>query len=353
MTGLLIEDVQHAYDDTTVLRGVSLSVGAGEIVCLLGPSGCGKTTLLRIAAGLERLQSGHVSVGGVTVADGTRFLMPEQRGVGFMFQDYALFPHLTIQQNIEFGLDGLAPSAKEKRVKEVLEQVDLVGYGAGYPHLLSGGQQQRVALARALAPEPGVLLLDEPFSGLDETLRGQVREEILVILKDTGVATLMVTHNPEEAMFMADRMMVMGPGGTILQSGGPSDVYTQPTDEFVASFFGQINKLTGTVENGAVESLLGSIATPELENGLPVSIIIRADGIEISPDGSAGRAITVTSARPLGRSTFVRFSVVGEESDGSELRCRLPGLHADLVGQTMFASVIDGHAFVFPKSGKA
>lgn len=348
MSGLQIENIQHAYGDTSVLRGVSLNVDAGEIVCLLGPSGCGKTTLLRIAAGLEQLQQGRVSVDNKVVADGSTFLMPEQRGVGFMFQDYALFPHLNVTQNIEFGLDGLAPSAKDKRVAEVLEQVDLSSHGDSYPHLLSGGQQQRVALARALAPEPGVLLLDEPFSGLDETLRGQVREEILVILKDTGVATLMVTHNPEEAMFMADIMMVMGPAGTILQAGTPTEVYTQPSEEFVASFFGQINRLTGTVENDSIASSLGLIPAAEIETGSEVSIIVRADGINLSEDASAGRLVAVTSARPLGRSTFIRFRVEGEE--GSELRCRLPGLHPGLAGKSMYASVIPGHAFVFPKT---
>ncbi|MBI3706234.1 MAG: ABC transporter ATP-binding protein, partial [Proteobacteria bacterium] len=273
--GLRLEQVRHRFGDHVVFDNLSFAVRPGEIACLLGPSGCGKTTLLRIAAGLERQQMGSVAFGDRVVSDATRHVPPEARNVGLMFQDFALFPHLDVANNVAFGLARLASAARRVRVAEALAQVGMSGYARAYPHTLSGGQQQRVAMARALAPKPAVMLLDEPFSGLDQYTRIQIREETLGLLKDSGVATLMVTHHPEEAMFMADRMLVMDPTGRILQEGTPHEVYGSPAHPFVAAFFGQVNRVVGVARNGAVETALGPVPVLGVGDGRRVEIVFR------------------------------------------------------------------------------
>ncbi len=196
MKGLHMHGVNHAYGIHRVLNNAALLVPAGELVCLLGPSGCGKTTLLRLAAGLEKLQEGTISINGEIVAEPGRHVPPEHRGIGLMFQDYALFPHMNVVDNVTFGLKGAPAAEARRRAMDMLEQVGMTAHAAKYPHMLSGGQQQRVALARALAPGPKLLLLDEPFSGLDTNMRARIREETLAVLRRSGVATLMVTHDP-------------------------------------------------------------------------------------------------------------------------------------------------------------
>jgi len=233
MTGLAFDDVSHAFGPLKAVDGMTLEVERGELVCLLGPSGCGKTTALRVAAGLEHLQQGRVRVNGRTVAEPGRELAPEARGVGLVFQDFALFPHLSVRDNVAFGLRGLDAAERRRRVDRVLAQVDMVEQSGSWPHTLSGGQQQRIALARALAPRPRVMLLDEPFSGLDSSLRNLIRDQTLHVLKESGAATLMVTHDPEEAMFMADRIALMR-GGRLVQVGRPTELYFSPADAFVA-----------------------------------------------------------------------------------------------------------------------
>ncbi|MEX0871467.1 MAG: ABC transporter ATP-binding protein, partial [Aquisalimonadaceae bacterium] len=201
---LRMEGISHRFASVTAVDAIDLDVHPHEVVCLLGPSGCGKTTLLRIAAGLEPLQQGQVSIGGKPVATpATRGIPPEQRNVGLVFQDSALFPHLTVLENVAFGLHRLHASQRRGIAMGLLEQLNMHAFGDSYPHMLSGGQQQRVALARALAPEPRLMLLDEPFSSLDARLRDQIRDDTLHVLKRSGTGTLLVTHDPEEAMFMA------------------------------------------------------------------------------------------------------------------------------------------------------
>jgi len=225
---------QFAVDD------VSLRLEPGQVTCLLGPSGCGKSTTLRIVAGVERQDSGEVLIDGALVCDGTRSQPPELRNIGMMFQDFALFPHLSVWENVAFGLKG-AKSIRRARAEELLERVDLAGYGAQMPHELSGGEQQRVALARAVAPGPRIMLLDEPFSGLDDRLRDGIRDETLEVLREAGTAVLMVTHDPGgEAMKMADEIALMR-DGKIVQKGAPYTIYNSPIDKDAASFFSDIN----------------------------------------------------------------------------------------------------------------
>ena len=366
---LHLNNVSHAFGSLAVLNGVSIFVAPGETVCLLGPSGCGKTTLLRISAGLETLQSGQVTIGSRLVGQGHGGieLPPEERGIGFVFQDYALFPHLTIRDNVAFGLrdgkgaragespraiNGAPLSGRGRWVEDALARFGLADQADKYPHALSGGQQQRVALLRALAPEPGVMLLDEPFSNLDATLRVQVRADTLGLLKETGVATLMVTHDPEEAMFMADRLLVMN-DGRIIQAGTPLDIYFRPASSFVASLFGPLNRIEAVVRGGRADTFLGSFAATGIADGTPVEIQIRPEAlVPVGPSandaavvGPAPVSLTVLEVHPIGRASFVRF--VGPA--GERLDARVAGVFHAKAGTVVEMAVDPARSFVFAR----
>ena len=353
MTALLLTDVSHAFDGNPVIRELSLVAESGSLTCLLGPSGCGKTTVLRLAAGLEALQRGVISIGERVVADAKdgRQVPPEQRRISLMFQDYALFPHLTVLENITFGLTE-ASTERLEWVRGALERMGVENRADSYPHTLSGGQQQRVALLRALAPRPRVLLLDEPFSGLDVTRRAQVREETLSLLQETGVTTLMVTHDPEEAMFMADRILVMR-DGQIAQAGTPMETYFQPVDAFVSALFGSVNRLNGVVSGGRVETPLGWFDAPGLTNGTPVQILIRPEGLELSSNSAEAPStstIRITSARLIGRSSHLRMSCVAGDGGKIHLHARVPGTFLPDKGTSVAVRVDRQRAYVFAAS---
>ena len=326
---LVLQDLNHDYDRLRAVDGVSLSVKAGEVVCLVGPSGCGKSTVLRLAAGLEMLQSGRVSMPGEVVGDPAARIRvaPERRHVGLVFQDFALFPHLTVGGNVAFGLSQLPPAQREARVREVLRQVEMDSYIDVYPHALSGGQQQRVALARALAPEPSVLLLDEPFSGLDERLREQVRDDTLRLLRRNGTAALLVTHDPEEALFMADRIYLMR-AGKIVQSGPPQELYYRPADLFVASFFSRVNEIRGVVQDGHVESPVGRLCAPDQKEGARVVVTFRPGAVNLSharADEPDGLNVEVQDTHFLGTGWVVHVLVKDAEGRDVKLSVRLHG----------------------------
>lgn len=279
--------------------GVSLEVLPGEILTLLGPSGCGKTTTLRLIAGFEMPDDGTIHVGGKEVAGPGTWVPPEKRGVGMVFQDYALFPHLTVGENVMFGLDRLGRKARRERSREVLRVLGLDAFFHRYPHELSGGQQQRVALARALAPEPVLVLMDEPFSNLDAHLRDQVRDEVVGILRKTGVTCIFVSHDQRDALAISDRVAVMNQG-RVEQVGSPREIYKHPESVFVATFVGRTNLLQGRVqnENGCVLTDFGSFCRVDrlgLPNGTNVMVSVRPDGFECSPHGLlSGRILSTT-----------------------------------------------------------
>ncbi|MBI5166015.1 MAG: ABC transporter ATP-binding protein [Magnetospirillum sp.] len=343
--GLVIDGVSHVYGTTAVVREVSLVVGPGELVCLLGPSGCGKTTTLRIAAGLEAPARGRVLLDGRLVSGQGVHLPPEARNVGFLFQDYALFPHLDVLGNVEFGLTALARQPRRARALEVLAQVGMNAFAQAWPHQLSGGQQQRVALARALAPRPKLMLLDEPFSGLDRRLRDQIRDETLRVLQQNHVSTLMVTHDPEEAMFMADRIAVMR-HGRIEQLGTPAELFDHPASPFVASFFGEANILPGVVHQGRIATLLGEVAAPGLAEGCAAEVLVRPEAVTLRPD-AAGAGI-VLSARVLGRSSLVHLDVERPGQPSRHLHARLPHRDLPAEGERMAVGLDCTQAFIFP-----
>ncbi len=272
--------------DQPAVCDINLSVEKGRIITLLGPSGCGKTTLLRIIAGFERPEQGEVFLAGRKVMGENTWVSPEQRGVGMVFQDYALFPHLTVSQNIGFGYKG---SDKRERVRDVLELVNLSGYEKRYPHQLSGGQQQRVALARALTRKPVVVLLDEPFSNLDADMRVQMRIEVKRILKEAGTTAIFVSHDQKDALAISDQVVIINEG-VIQQIGTPRDIYQHPSNAFVATFVGQSNLLKGVMAYDAQSVItdVGSFPCSHTHGhpaGAEVYISLRPDGLELSPDG--------------------------------------------------------------------
>ncbi len=286
---VLVEGVTVAFEEgKPVVADAALTVEHGQVLALLGPSGCGKTTLLRSIAGLQQISSGRIEVDGVTVNDAATFVAPERRRVGMVFQDGALFPHLSVSDNVAFGLRGRSDTGG--RVSQVLDLVDMGSYGDRLPGTLSGGQRQRVALARALAPEPSVLLLDEPFSALDAGLRHQVRRDVKAVISQLGITTVVVTHDQEEAFAMGERVAVMHEG-SIDQVGTPVELYRDPSTPWVAEFVGEGVRLRGQYSNGAVISVIGEAAARSMVESIPntceVELIVRPEELVVS-SGDAG-----------------------------------------------------------------
>jgi iron(III) transport system ATP-binding protein len=308
-SSLTFEAVSRRYGEKLALDQVSLDVAPGEILCLLGPSGCGKTTLLRIAAGVERPSAGRVLIDGQEVAGPDRFVPPEKRGVGLMFQDFALFPHLSIQDNVAFGLKSLTRSEARAEARAALERVGLAQYASEYPHILSGGEQQRVALARAIAPRPGVLLMDEPFSGLDPRLREKMREETLAILHETRATCIVVTHDAEEAMRMGDCVALLRQG-RVVQIGKALDLYRVPTDILAARTFSDLNEVPARIENESAKTALGSFAANGFAEGTAAIVCVRQRGVRLLPAGE-GVPARVLDARFLGDIALVELAVQG------------------------------------------
>ena len=341
---LQFDSVHHAYNGSSSVCDVSFQVKAGEVVSLLGPSGCGKTTLLRLAAGLEQPKNGTIKLYDQIISSVDYLQPPEQRGIGYMFQDYALFPHLTVIQNVVFGLPQKG-SIATKRGLDVLEEVDIDALSDMYPHELSGGQQQRVALARALAPKPAVILLDEPYAGLDSRLRERIRDQMLHVLKASDAAALMVTHDAEEAMFMSDRIVVLR-DGHVVQTGRPVNLYCQPSSAFVAEFFGEVNQVEGIVVKDKVVTSIGEFSAPKtLADGSPAIVIIRHEALLIDA-GNDGVVGEVMESRLLGRASLIHLSVPTGR-DEIHLHARIPGLNSIEVGSQVRVRVDPAQAFVF------
>jgi iron(III) transport system ATP-binding protein len=342
--GLAVTGLRHAFGRRRVVEDVTLSILPAEVHCLVGPSGCGKTTILRLIAGLEPLQGGRIVMDGVIVAEPGYSLAPEARRVGLMFQDFALFPHLCVLDNVAFGLRGMAGKGRKRRARELLAQVDMSGHAESYPHMLSGGEQQRVALARALAPRPRLMLLDEPFSSLDATLREHVREDVIAVLRSTGTPVLMVTHEAEEAVRVADQIHVML-DGRILQSGTPAQLYARPASPFVASFFGPLNRFKGWVLAGSVSTPLGPIEVADMADGTPVVVLIRPEALRLLRDGGASPfRFRVRRVRDLGTNRVLELELPG----GPPLMARLTSA-AEFVEDDVVAVEVDpGQVYVYP-----
>lgn len=340
---LVFEGIHHRFGGTEVLREVSFSARAGEVTCLLGPSGGGKSTLLRLAAGLEAVQAGAIRLDGDVLSAPGRGRPPEQRPVGLVFQDHGLFPHLTVRANVAFGLPGRDQRERRRIVDEGLAAVGLAALAERYPHTLSGGEQQRVALARALAPAPRVMLLDEPFANVDVTLRRRLREDTRQTLRQAGGIALVVTHDPEEALELADQIAILH-RGRIAQVGSPSDIWHGPAAAIVAESFGQAQHLRGRLRGGVVETAFGPLpesATPAA--GAEVDVIIRPAGVALrKTEGDS--AARVRDIRFLGDRHLVLV-----EADGEVLRASVAELPDLRVGDRVLTRFRAADTFVYER----
>lgn len=343
--GLVFDNVSHDYDGVHSVRNLSLSIAPGEILCLLGHSGCGKTTLMRIAAGVERQSGGRVLINDREIANDTLFLPPEKRGVGLMFQDYALFPHMSILANVMFGLTDMPRKEAQAAALGALGRVGLVDHRADYPHALSGGEQQRVALARALVPRPGILLMDEPFSGLDKRLRDSVRDETLAVIRETRATCIIVTHDPEEAMRMGDRIALMR-RGRLVQHGTAAELYKAPVDLFAARFFSELNQLEGQVTSRGVETPVGLLDAQGLTPGQKVDVCVRPQGILMNAAARSGVPGRIRAIRFVGEVDLLTIAIEGSEHP---LQARVrAGSHWE-VGSDVVVTTDPKDVLVFPR----
>jgi iron(III) transport system ATP-binding protein len=347
--GLSLRELTRRFGQRLAVDRVSLDVRCGEVLCLLGPSGCGKSTTLRIAAGLERPDSGLVFVGGRLVEGEGRHVPPEARRVGLMFQDYALFPHLTAEANVAFGLSKFPRSERLARAGEELARVNLAHLKHAFPHTLSGGEQQRVALARMLAPKPEVVLMDEPFSGLDARLRDEVRGATLKRLREAGTAVVMVTHDPDEAMRVGDRIAIMR-DGRIVQTGTAAEIYRTPLDPQIAGLFGGANIFHAKVKGGRARSPFGAAAAGPVGEGEWAEIVYRPAAIRVAREGIPAKVLAV---RPFAGQWEVEAAIEpsympeGVEAPES-VRAAAPGQAIFTPGSEVRLAAEDGDVLVFP-----
>lgn len=350
---LRFNKVYHRYGEQIVLKDLDLRVNPGQITCLLGPSGGGKSTLLRLAAGLETLQAGEISINDQILASSTHTPPPEKRPVGLMFQENALFPHMTVEQNVAFGIQHFTESERKLRVNELLAMVDLADYGNRYPHQLSGGQQQRIALIRSLAPKPQVLLMDEPYASIDITLRRPLREAARRILKQSNTTTIVVTHEPSEAMEMADDIAILDQG-KVLQQANPETIFLSPASPAVAAFFGDAQTISAEFNGKIFVSDMGTVhvsqssksLTQQLEQGSNCTVVIRPTGLRLAPSEESD--MQVVDLRYVGNA-WLAFVANEEMNRGNKaLRVALPEEHAFSINDHVALTLAEKGAFVFP-----
>ncbi len=328
MSHVRVRGLSKSFGAIEAVRELNLEIERGELMAVLGPSGCGKTTLLRVIAGFEQPDAGCVVVSDEVVAGPGRIIPPEKRRVGMVFQDYALFPHLSVEGNVAFGLSNRPRDERDALTRRTLELVGLQHKARTNVHELSGGERQRVALARALAPEPELVLLDEPFSSLDASLRGGLRREVELILRDAEATALLVTHDQEEALSLADRVAVMR-DGQIVQVGPPVEVYGEPATRWAAQFVGEVNVLSGVARGGGVETELGVFDLRAPASG-SVQVAVRPEQLELRADGNGNAEVVAREFR--GHDVLYRLRHEG----GKTLLVQLPSLQLHEVGDSVF-----------------
>ena len=323
MFAVEIEKLDHKIGKKEILRNINFTLNKDGISCVLGPSGSGKTSLLKLIAGLERVQSGSIKINGKEVSSKSKHLPTEKRNIGFLFQDYALFPHLTVKQNLEYPVNY---KTSPHTIDDIIKLIKLPNSLSKYPHELSGGEQQRVALARSIISNPDILLLDEPFSSLDLNLREDVRDDTLHLLQKSNVSVIIVTHDPFEAMFISNQISIMDTDGKIVQSGSPAELYNNPINSYVAEFFGETNRFEGIVRNSQIITPVGKISAPkELENQ-NVKIHIRPKGVKLNKQPTPVNGIkgTVMASKLMGSFSFVHLSVLDKNNEVVHIHSHMP-----------------------------
>jgi iron(III) transport system ATP-binding protein len=344
-SALKFEGVDVTLGGRKVLDGFELTLSPGEIVCILGDSGSGKSTTLRVAAGIQRIDAGRVTINDVVVSGPGVHLPPDRRGIGLMFQDFALFPHLSLIGNVLFGLKHLGRQAALAQARQALKRVGLEDRETDYPHMLSGGQQQRLALARSIAPRPGVLMLDEPFSSLDARLREAVRTETLAVLRETNATTIIVTHDPEEAMLLGDRVALLRQG-RIAQIDAAGSLYRHPVDLSAARFFSPLNEIEATVSGGMADTPLGRVPAPGFSEGARVVVAVRPVGAVAMAAAGPGTPGRVVAKRDAIGVDLCEVSVAGLDLP---VAIRQPSARGMEPGADVFLSLHPEHILVFAK----
>ena len=323
MSAVEITNLSHIIGNKEILKNINFTLSKDSISCILGPSGSGKTSLLKLIAGLERVQNGSIKINSKEVSSKSRHLPTEKRNIGFLFQDYALFPHLTVKQNLEYPVNY---KTSPHTIEDIIKLIKLPNSLNKYPHELSGGEQQRVALARSIISNPDILLLDEPFSSLDLNLREDVRDDTLHLLQKSNVSVIIVTHDPFEAMFISNQINIMDTTGKIVQSGSPAELYNNPANSYVAEFFGETNRFEGVVKNGQIITPVGKISAPkELENK-NVKVHIRPRGIRLNKQPTPVNGIkgTVMASKLMGSFSFIHLSVLDKDNEIVHIHSHMP-----------------------------
>ena len=348
MLAVKINNLSHSINNQKVLQNINLELEKDKIACILGPSGCGKTTLLKLISGLEKVTTGDIIINDEIVSSNTMHLKTEKRKIGFLFQDYALFPHLTVKENLNFAISN---GKKEKHdIEEIIEIIKLPNSLHKYPHELSGGEQQRVALARSIIAQPGLLLLDEPFSSLDLSLKEEVRDDTLHLLQKSNISVLIVTHDPFEAMFISNKIYIMQKDGKIVQSGSPRQLYNEPINSYVAGFFGETNKFKGMVKNAEVQTPIGKIKTHNNLESKEVVIHVRPQGIKLTQEKTPVNGIkgTVMASKLMGSFSFVHLSVLGHNNEIVHVHSHMPASFIPGQSTAVGIEIDDEQIYVFP-----
>ena len=354
MSRLEVKNLSRSFGRLSVVDRVSFQISSGQVTCLLGPSGCGKSTTLRMIAGVETPSSGQIFVDEELISSTSFQVPPEARSIGLMFQDFALFPHLNVQQNVYFGLTG-SKEFKRKRSIDLLEKVGLAHLASHYPYSLSGGEQQRIALIRALAPQPKIMLMDEPFSGLDDRLRDEIRDETFNLLRSEDTAVLMVTHDPQEAMKVADEIALMR-NGKILQRGAPYNVYNAPVDLKALQFFSDANAIQATLNGSLADTPFGQFFAPGLPDGTDIDIVFRPQHVRIDFDRKGRGPLPTASQGVAAKGIVKRARFVGNESliefemdFGIIIKVSVPNVFLPNIGHPLWLTVPRDKCYIFPK----
>jgi iron(III) transport system ATP-binding protein len=347
MHAVKIENLSHKINNKLILNDINLDLEKDKIACLLGPSGSGKTTLLKLIAGLEKVQEGKIFLNNSEVSSATKHLKTEKRKIGFLFQDYALFPHLTVKQNLNFPLNS---KNSNYNLDDIINLIKLPDSLNKYPHQLSGGEQQRVALARSIIAQPDILLLDEPFSSLDLNLKEEVRDDTLHLLQKSNISVIIVTHDPFEAMFISNQIYIINHEGEIVQTGTPYELYNNPMNSYVAGFFGETNIFEGKVIHGKISTPIGIIDSPSEFENKNVVIHVRPQGIKLSKEATPVNGVkgTVMASKMMGSFSFIHLSVLNKTNEIIHVHSHMPANFLPKQSSAVGIEIDKEQIFIFP-----